>query len=410
VDIQRCPHCHFRIYPSREGVCPSCAKNVHDDPAPRRLEFVVESGSSDTDLYQREALRCNVVAILLEVACLTTAVLAAPLLDAWLVRSAGVDFAALRCLLINLSALVFFALVFSYLNYYSGFVLDRRFGMGKVSAGRWFNAYLRGTISAIVVRSVILTGLYLFILATGFYWWFWATALSAIRSAWEACRTPTRFGIHKNRIKQVSDWDVVEMAIKLLEGTGFYVEDVCEISVGDDTIRPNAYLWGVGSSRRLLVTDTLVKGFEPDEIRVILAHEVGHVVYRHIPKQLAIYAARNCLGYYLCDLVFHWWFNQSGNTFDYTLLPPHAVAVYLFVIGVWFLVTWPFIASIHRHFERQCDRYALRRCGSAGVYRSAMMKLARFNRLPMNSHSWDVLLFQAHPAMADRIAIAEMQE
>jgi STE24 endopeptidase len=155
----------------------------------------------------------------------------------------------------------------------------------------WLACYLRSTVGLLVWTSAILTVLYLLICFAGFYWWPLAAILSLVWLIRSSRARPNVFGPNYNRVEPVDDPDVVQRATALVKESGFQVEGIYCVRSSEDTIRPNAYLYGTGKNRRLMVTDTLLDGFTPDEIAVVLAHEIGHLVYRHIPKKLAMAAA-----------------------------------------------------------------------------------------------------------------------
>jgi STE24 endopeptidase len=71
------------------------------------------------------------------------------------------------------------------------------------------------------------------------------------------------------------------------------------------------------------------------------------------------------------------------------------------------LVLEPLQNFISRHYERQCDRYALRRTENRAAYRSAFMKLAKLNKAEMDPNPIEVFLFDSHPPIAERLAMAE---
>jgi STE24 endopeptidase len=138
----------------------------------------------------------------------------------------------------------------------------------------------------------------------------------------------------------------------------------------------------------------------------MLAHEVGHVVHRHVLKRLAMHGAWLACGLFLCDRLLCWLAEQQGHPFQYAESPFHIIPLCLLVLATWSAVSLPALTAINRRFERQADRYALDRAKSAADYRSAMNKLAHFNGLSMNAHLLEVLFFCDHPAPAQRIAMA----
>ena len=87
---------------------------------------------------------------------------------------------------------------------------------------------------------------------------------------------------------------------RLADGTGLTIEGVYRMGLRADTSKANAMLAGLGRTRRVLMGDTLLEKFSPDEIEVIFAHEIGHHVHRHIPKMIAT-------GVVFSLRAFGWW-------------------------------------------------------------------------------------------------------
>ena len=250
----------------------------------------------DTACYRRQRTLSIAATIVAQLAFLSIAAfLLARQFDGWLVHEAGIEEAGievawLRCLIVNLLTLVSLTIVCYPFVKYSEFVLDRRYGLSKQSLDIWFAGYLRRTFGMILRVSAAFTALYVLLYAVGPYWWSLAAAIGLLWELRHSKLRPSLFGPNYNRIEPLDDPDVWQQATGLLEASGFEVDGVYRVCVSADTIRPNAYLYGTGRTRRLLLTDTLLEGFTPNEIAVVLAHEVGHIVYRHIPKRLAIHA------------------------------------------------------------------------------------------------------------------------
>ena len=94
---------------------------------------------------------------------------------------------------------------------------------------------------------------------------------------------------------------------RLAAGTGLTIEGVYRMGLSADTVKANAMLAGLGRTRRVLMGDTLLEKFSPDEIEVIFAHEIGHHVHRHIPKMIATGVLFSVVGFWLMDRVLVSW-------------------------------------------------------------------------------------------------------
>jgi STE24 endopeptidase len=159
----------------------------------------------------------------------------------------------------------------------------------------------------------------------------------------------------------------------------------------------------------VLLGDTLLQEFTPEEIEVVFAHEVGHHVHRHLPKLIVLNVVLAAAGFWLVDLVLRHAATALGYPND--PLPayqdPAALPLVLLVLTLFALVLAPATNALSRFFERQCDRYALERTRAPQAYRSAFVKLARLNKADPDPHPLTVWLFDDHPPIRQRLALAD---
>jgi STE24 endopeptidase len=162
-------------------------------------------------------------------------------------------------------------------------------------------------------------------------------------------------------------------------------------------------LAGLGRTRRVLMGDTLLDEFTPEEIEVIFAHEIGHHVHRHIPQMIGIGALLSALGFWVVDRVLV----MSTGVATAADAPTSSLPLVMFSLMVFQLALGPLQNAISRRFERQCDRYALLRTQNRPAYRTAFTKLARLNKADPEPHPLEVFLLHSHPPIGERLAIAD---
>ena len=209
------------------------------------------------------------------------------------------------------------------------------------------------------------------------------------------------------RVEKLDAPELTDRLTRLAQGTGLSIEGVYRLDLSDETVKANAALAGLGRTRRVLLGDTLLAGFSPDEIEVIFAHEIGHHVFHHIRSMLLTGLVYSTAGFWLCDRLLVWWAARGGAPIDYAHLPVDTLPLLLLILTVFALLLQPLQNAVSRRFERQCDRYALERTGQKDAYLSAFRKLARLNKDDPNPHWLDVFLFHSHPPVAERLAMAE---
>jgi STE24 endopeptidase len=155
--------------------------------------------------------------------------------------------------------------------------------------------------------------------------------------------------------------------------------------------------------------DTLLDHFSLEEIEVVFAHEIGHHVLCHMRKLILAGLAFSAVGFWACDRVLVAWVGRWEPALDYAAMPVYAFPLLMFFLTALRTVMEPLGHAISRRYERQADRYALMRTGLRDAFRSAFCKLARQNKDDPSPPRLEVLLFNSHPPIAERLALAGAQ-
>ena len=372
------------------------------------------SGMNDAELaeakrYGRLELACSLADKAIDIAYLAVAAfwLARPLddwLQTWPLLSANWT---LRLTALFLAVLALHVAVSFPLAFYSGHVIEHRFKLSTQTFGRWLWRYAKRNLLAGGLSLVMVLGLYWLIWTTGAAWWLAAAGAFFVVSIVLGQLAPVLILPLFYRIEKLDAPELTDRISRLARGTGLSIEGVYRMDLSEETVKANAMLAGLGRTRRVLLGDTLLKGFLPDEIEVVFAHEIGHHVFRHIRKMILAGLATSTAGFWICDRLLTGWVAQSGGQTDYGLMPVYTLPFLLLILAMFALLLEPLQNAVSRHFERQCDRYALRRTGMNDAYLSAFRKLARLNKDDPDPHWLDVLLFHSHPPVAERLAMAE---
>jgi len=364
---------------------------------------------AESRAYGRQKLYCQLVDMALDVTLLAvvTFFLARPL-DLWLE-----SYSALEVVWLRLGA---FFLVIAAVQYvvsfplalYAGFTLEHKYGLSRQTLFRWLRRDLLKNVLMLVFGLLMIEGLFWLIWLTGPYWWLAAAGASFVVSVVLGQLVPVLILPLFYKIERLDDDELAARFQRLAAGTSLRIEGAYRMKLSAETVKANAMLAGLGRARRVILGDTLLDGFTPDEVEVVLAHEIGHHVYHHIPKLIAGGLIFSAVSFFICDQVLVWWLGADG--FSYDQLPVHALPLLMLLVTLFSMVTSPLRNAVGRHFERQCDRYALQRTGLHDPYRSAFTKLARLNKSDPQPHPLETFLFHDHPPIAERLAMAEMEE
>jgi STE24 endopeptidase len=191
--------------------------------------------------------------------------------------------------------------------------------------------------------------------------------------------------------------------IGLARTAGTPVLGAYEWRLGDRTRKANAALAGLGRTRRILLSDTLLAEYSDDEIEVILAHELAHHLHRDVWIGLGYDTALTCAGFY----VAHRALQAAAPTLALQGTADVAGApVLLLAVGALTLLLTPLANALSRAHERRADRTALRLTNNPGAFISAMRRLGQQNLAEESPSRLVQALFYTHPPIKERLRAA----
>jgi Zn-dependent protease with chaperone function len=289
------------------------------------------------------------------------------------------------------------------LSLYQELGLERRYGLSTQSMAKWWLDWLKGAAVTLVfatIASVIVFSLLRW--SPDAWWWLGAIAFSVVLILL-AQLAPIVLMPLFYEVKPLDRAALVDRLVALADRAGARVLGVFEWRLSDRTKKANAALAGIGRTRRILLSDTLLAEHSDDEIEVILAHELAHHVYRDIWSGLALEAFLILAGFYLADLAltaFAGSFGLTGKA-DVALTP-----LLLLTAGGVSLALLPLFNAFSRAHERRADRYALEMTRNVDAFITAMKRLAAQNLAEERPSRLVEILFYTHPPTAARVEAA----
>jgi len=291
------------------------------------------------------------------------------------------------------------------LSYYSGFVLPHRFGQSTQDFKGWVMDQLKNLMIAAPLGLILLELVYLALRLTGGWWWFWTGAGMLVFTVILSNLAPILIMPLFNKFVPLGEQhaELAERLMKLAERSNTKVRGVFKFDLSKRTRAANAALTGLGNTRRIVLGDTLINEFSPDEIETVLAHELGHHVHKDLPILMAFGTVMTLGGLFLASLVLNWAASQFGfaGPSDIAGLPALGL-----VLGAFGLLTQPLDNAVSRWRERKADEYALQSTGNAKAFASAFVRLANQNLGEVDPEKWVVFMFYDHPPLGERIQMA----
>ncbi len=190
----------------------------------------------------------------------------------------------------------------------------------------------------------------------------------------------------------------------LAQRAGIVIDDISIINASSKTTTINAYFTGFGNASKIVLWDTLLQKHPPDEVDVVIAHEMGHWVHRH----MLLYALGGSAGVWLGFFVLRWWFNRVWRKLGWR--NPGDVASFPYLLGIVALVTaltLPLVNGVSRFAEAQADDFALSVSQKPEAAVTMFERFARENLAMITVSPWEKIVFYTHPPLSERIAAAQ---
>ena len=289
------------------------------------------------------------------------------------------------------------------LDYY-GFRLERKFQLSNQKLRSWLWDEAKGFLVGMVLAGIVVELLYFMIRQSPQHWWLVTWALFMGLLILLAQLAPVVLFPIFYKFEPLENEDLRRRLALLSEHAGTRVRGVYRWKLSEKSKKANAALTGLGGTRRIILADTLLDNYAPEEIEAVLAHELGHHVHRHIVKSIFVQAGITLLGFWAANFVLHYaidhrMFEELSDFANLPLLALTATALSLLLM--------PALNAYSRYNERQADRYAFESIASVEPFISSMNKLAQQNLAERTPSKWIEVLFHSHPAISKRVAAAE---
>jgi STE24 endopeptidase len=208
-----------------------------------------------------------------------------------------------------------------------------------------------------------------------------------------------------NRFRPLDDPALAGELRALGESAGVPVRDVLVADASRRTRRENAYVSGLGATRRVVLFDNLLEASEPRQIRLVVAHELGHRRARHVERgTLLAMAGAATVVLVLWGLLSWPALLEAIGAFGPG--DPRVAPFLLLVVSVFELLGLPLGAALSRRWEREADRSSLELTRDPEAFESAHRRLARANLADLEPPPAVYALLFSHPTPPERIAAA----
>jgi len=291
------------------------------------------------------------------------------------------------------------------LAYYGGYVLPHRYGLSTMTLPAWLADLFKGLVLSLILESLAVEVIYVLLATQPQTWWLWTALILLFFTVIMANLAPVLILPIFYKFTPLPEGELTRRLLALAERAHTRVRGVFSMQMSRKTTAANAALMGLGNTRRIVLGDTMLDRYTPDEIEVVLAHELGHHVHHDLWKLIISQSILTLGGLYLVNLALHW----AVDTQHYYLglADPATMPFLLLVTAVFGLVVMPVSNGLSRAVEYQADEYALQTTKKVGAFKSAMTRLANQNLADIEPSPLIEFLFHDHPAISKRLKHAD---
>jgi STE24 endopeptidase len=289
-------------------------------------------------------------------------------------------------------------------SFYGGFLLERRYGLSTETMWHWLKDHAKAVFIGVVFAELGAVFVYFALRTWPDAWWAiagvgYSTVAVAVVILAPVILLPLFF-----RFKPLEKETLRDRLTRLASKAGTRIMGVYEWTLSDRTKKANAALTGMGNTRRILLSDTLLAEYSDDEIEVILAHELAHHVHRDIWTSVLYDIALTFTGLFAAHLALQW----AAPVFALQgIADPAGIPILLLTAGTLTVCVKPLLNAVSRSHERRADSYALKMTENPSAFITAMKRLGQQNLAEDSPSKLVQAFFYTHPPIKERLRAAQ---
>jgi STE24 endopeptidase len=280
---------------------------------------------------------------------------------------------------------------------YQTFNVDKRYGFSTIDAKIYLIDQLKGAGMFLLFGS-LLVWLLAFIISSFETWWIWGFGAIFIVILFINMIYPTLIAPIFNKFSPLENEELNSSIENLLNKAGLKSSGVFTIDASKRDKRLNAYFGGLGSSKRVVLFDTLIKKLTTHELLAVLGHELGHFKHGDIIKNIISSGVMLFIMFYIFGNIPQSIFEGIGVNNSAGMI----IILFMLLSPVLSFIMMPIMGMLSRHNEYRADEYGSE-CESKEALANALVKLADENKSFPLSHPLTIFFYHTHPELAQRL-------
>jgi len=290
------------------------------------------------------------------------------------------------------------------LDYYSEFVRPHEYGLSSQALGKWWKDGFIGLALEIIGGALFLWIPFLLIKRAPRRWWLYTWVAGIPIMVVIAFVEPIWIEPLFNHFGPMQDKVLETRILALANRAGIEGAHVYEVDKSVDTNELNGYVTGIGNTKRIVLWDTLLKEFTPDEVAMVMGHEMGHYTLGHVWKGLLIAIGVLLVGLWLVQASVGGILTRFGaRTGVHAMGDVATLPLFMLIFGVALFVLTPPLLAVSRHFEHEADRFGLEITHDNHACAMIFVKFVKHDlAYPVPSPLMEYLR-ASHPSLGERI-------
>ena len=281
----------------------------------------------------------------------------------------------------------------------------RRYGLSTQTWGTWLVDVGKAYGVGLVITLIVLFGLFALVRWSPQWWWAWGAVAGALLVVVVSFAYPVVIEPVFNKFTSMESGPLRTSLLEMADRDGVPARDVLVADASRRTTALNAYVSGFGATRRIVVYDTLLDKAEPAEVRLVVAHELGHAKNRDVlwGTLLGALGIATVVCVLAFALKFDWLLRRAGVV---SIGDARAIALVLALVAVIVALSGPVQVLVSRRVETRADVHALELTRDPTTFVEMQRRLSVTNLSDLDPPALVFGLFSTHPTGPQRIALA----
>ena len=285
---------------------------------------------------------------------------------------------------------------------YTDYVREHQYGLSNLGFGAWLGEQAIGLGLTLVFGTPLMTVIYAVIRRAPRTWWLWGAGVMMAFATFGALIYPPFIAPLFNDYQPVANAAVRDEVLSLARAHGVPADEVYEFNASKQHRRISANVAGLGGTMRIALNDNLLLRGSRGEVRMVMAHEIGHYVLNHVWKGLVFMGLVTLAMFAFARWAFAWAHARRGARWGVRdVADPAGLPMLVAAFTVFQLLATPLNNTLTRVQEIEADQFGLAAGRDPDAEAAAILKLGEYRK--MEPGALEEFIFYTHPSGWRRI-------